>query len=162
MNAPEVDTWFFEKLDFTYPDVLSIKLVEGVKSAEKEYVLPESDNPLGPYFSVKVKATSRCVRVVFEDVCSFQVVDESLITQSPEMEGEQLFGPVKKCSSMEYRRYIENDSIIAQAREGDYSAYYLWTEDQVLFILASSEPSIMVSDEQPNLDLERCNVYFNK
>ncbi len=47
MNIPKVDTWFFEKVEFHHPSVLSIKLVEGVKSNEREMVLSDTDTPMG-------------------------------------------------------------------------------------------------------------------
>ncbi len=57
MSIPKVDTWFFEKLEFHYPDILSVKLVEGIKSDESEMVLSDTEKPIGPYFPVRVLRT---------------------------------------------------------------------------------------------------------
>lgn len=162
MNIPKVDTWFFEKLEFHYPDILSIKLVEGIKSNEKEMVLSDTENPIGPYFPVRVVETSSCIRVTFKDVVSFHVIDESYSSPTEKLEVIEVIGPVRKCSGLAYKKYVQSDSIVNQTGPDELFGYYTWTEDQTVFVLSSSKPEVLLSDEQPNINLERCNTYFSK
>lgn len=159
MNIPQVDTWFFETLEFDFPDILSVKIVEGIKSESKEYVEVGGEK-LGPYFPVIVTGSSRVLRIIFRGVLSFQVVNESLSCPQSEIKESQGLGPVKICSTMEYKKYVQLDSVIEQTNAGDYGCFYLWTEDQTLFVLAKEEPSMCASDEKPSLDLGRGSTYF--
>jgi len=162
MSIPKVDTWFFEKLDFHYPNLLSVKLVEGIKSDETEMVLADTDNPIGPYFPVRVSEGSCCIRVIFKDVISFHIIDESYSSPTDKLDIIQEIGPVKKCNGLAYTQYVKSDSIVDQAGPDEYFGYYIWTEDQTVFVLSTVDPEVLISDERPNTNIERCNTYFNK
>ena len=162
MNIPKVDTWFFEKLEFHYPDILSIKLVEGIKSDEREMVLADTDNPIGPYFPVRVMERSSCIRVTFRDVVSFHVIDESYSSPAEKLDVIDSIGPVRKCKELAYKKYVQSDGIVNQTGPDELFAYYIWTEDQTVFVLSTVEPEVLISDEQPNTKLDCCNTYFSK
>ncbi|MDP5460937.1 hypothetical protein [Alishewanella sp. SMS8] len=162
MNIPKVDTWFFEKLEFSYPDVLSIKLVEGVKSGEPEMVLSDTDNPIGPYFPVNVVKQSQCLRIIFNEVISFHVIDESYSSPKEKLDIVKEIGPVRKCNNLDYKKYVQSDSIVEQTGPQEFSGYYIWTEDQTLFVLATLDPEVLISDEKPDTTLERSKTYFSK
>lgn len=161
MDYSKVDTWFFETLDYQHPDILSVKLVEGIKSEESEYILEDTDAPLGPYFPVRVEKSSRCVRIIFSDVLAFQVVEESLASPQASLDDKEQIGPVIKCTNTDYLRYLELDSNLTETHKGKYSSYFIWTEDQTILVVACSDPEVLASDELPNLELERCATYFS-
>ncbi|WP_217874206.1 hypothetical protein [Pseudoalteromonas shioyasakiensis] len=162
MNIPKVDTWFFEKVEFHHPSVLSIKLVEGVKSNEREMVLSDTDTPIGPYFPVKVLETSRCLRVIFNEVVSFHIIDESYSSPTEKLDITHEFGPVRKCNGLEYQKYVQADSIVDQTGPDEIFGYYIWTEDQTVFILATADPEVLISDEKSNTSVERGDTYFSQ
>jgi hypothetical protein len=162
MNIPKVDTWFFEKLEFFYPNVLSIKLVEGVKSDEPEMVLSDTDNPIGPYFPVNVVEHCHCLRIIFNEVISFHVIDESYSSPKEKLDILEETGPVRKCHNLDYKKYVQSDSIIEQTGPEEISGYCIWTEDQTLFVLATHAPDVLMSDEKPDIQLERSKTYFSK
>jgi hypothetical protein len=162
MNFPKVDTWFFEKLEFLYPDVLSIKLVEGVKSDESEMVLSETDNPIGPYFPVEVLKQSRCLRIIFNEVVSFHIIDESYSSPSDKLDVVREIGPVKICTNLTYKKYVQSDSIVDQTGPEETFGYYIWTEDQTVFVLSAIDPEVLISDEKPDTVIERGKTYFSK
>lgn len=161
MNASSVATWFFESLSHQYPDKLVIKLVEGIKSKEREMVEIHTGQSLGPYFSVKVLEESRCIFVEFDGVLSYQVVSESISAPQIKRESTMFDSPVEKCSSLEYQKYIESDSIIKSVNEGEYSSYFIWCEDQTFFVISTQSPKITWSDEKPDLSIERYATWFS-
>lgn len=162
MNIESVATWFFESLTQKYPDELSIILVEGIKSANPEMVEIDAENSLGPYYPVKVLSNSACIEINFSEVLSYQVVNESYSAPQTEMKSADLLGPIQKCSKLEYLQYLESDSLITQTREGEYSSYYIWTEDQAFFVIASKEPGVKSLTKSPDLTIERAKTYFAK
>lgn len=162
MSIPKVDTWFFEKLEFHYPDILSVKLVEGIKSDESEMVLSDTENPIGPYFPVRVLEQSCCIRVAFKDVVSFHVIDESYSPPTEKLDVISEIGPVRKCNGLSYKKYVQSDSIVDQTGQDELFGYYIWTEDQTIFVLSTVDPEVLISDEQPNTKMERSNTYFSK
>lgn len=162
MEIQPVDTWFFEKLELHFPNILSIKLVEGKKSQNKEFVEVTEEKKLGPYFPVLVHKDSKCIRIIFNEVHSFQVVDESLSSPLKDLDVIETFGPVRQCNALDYQSYIETDTIIKETREGEYLAFYVWSEDQTIFVLSGEKPIVSDSDESPNLELERDKTYFTK
>ena len=139
MNIESVSTWFFESLTQKCPDEISVILVEGIKSDSAEMIEIDEENSLGPYYPVKVLNTSICLEITFCDVLSYQVVNESYSAPQTDIESTGLAGPIRKCTKLEYLQYLESDSLISQTREGDYFAYYIWTEDQAFFVIASKD-----------------------
>lgn len=162
MSIPKVDTWFFEKLEFHYPDILSVMLVEGIKSDEREMVLSDTENPLGPYFPVRVSEKSCCIRLAFKEVVSFHVIDESYSSPTEDLDVISEIGPVRKCNGLAYKKYVQSDSIVDQTGPDEVFGYYIWTEDQTVFVLSTVDPEVLISDERPNTKIERCNTYFSK
>ena len=162
MNFDSVDTWFFESLTQSYPDSLSIILAEGVKADTPKLVEVSKETALGPYFPVRVENRSICIEITFQEVFSYQVIDESYSAPQSEFESTAFLGPIKKCSKLYYLDYLEKDSILSQTMEGEYSAYYIWTEDQTFFVISGKDPEITIHDQKANLSIERTATYFAK
>jgi len=142
-----------------YPDRLVISLVEGVKLPDPVPVVVSDTETLGPYYPVKVLAESRCIAVTFDQVLTYQVVDESYSAPQSEMPSAEFLGPVRECQDLSYRRYIEGDSLLAQLEERAYRSYYIWTEDQTFFVISAVAPSVELLARQPDLSIERHNSY---
>ncbi len=160
MNTLPVVTWFFESLSHQYPDKLILKLVEGIKSKERQMVEIESGKSLGPYYSVNVLQESRCIAIEFENVLSYQVVNDSISAPQSKRESTLLEVPVEKCSVLEYQKYIESDSLIQSIYEGEYSSYFIWSEDQTFFVVSMQDPVVTWVTEKANLSIERHATWF--
>jgi hypothetical protein len=162
MNLNSIDTWFFESLSQSYPDKLSIILVEGIKADTPELVEVDEKTSVGPYFPVRVEGCSLCIEIIFEEVFSYQVVNESYSAPQSDFESDAFLGPVKKCSKLQYLTYLESDSILSQTRAGEYGSYYIWTEDQTFFVISGKAPEIKTHDQKANTSIERTATYFAK
>ncbi|MBZ0098281.1 MAG: hypothetical protein K8F30_04315, partial [Taibaiella sp.] len=114
------------------------------------------------YFPVHVEAASRVIRILFNDVLSFHVISESYSSPQTEPTVLRKIGPVCVCDGLEYRRYVESDSLVEQVMERPFHSYFIWTEDQSLFVLAESDPTVTFSDEMPSLNFQRGATYFSK
>lgn len=153
-------TWFFESLVHSYRDRIEIRVAEGIKASEARLVDTGVGKKLGPYFPVEVSSESRYLSISFDPVLSYQVVSESYGSPTSEMKKTLIEGPVYSCSASSYLKYIESDSLISQIRGGEYGTYFIWTEDQTIFVVALQPPTIEVLDKEPDMTIERGETYF--
>ena len=78
------DAWFFVASSHQLDGSLSVRLVEGIKSSNREFV-EVGESKLGPYFPVRVQAESRVAEVRFAAALAFCVYDESYDTRDPKL-----------------------------------------------------------------------------
>jgi hypothetical protein len=149
--------WFFDSVSQGLSGDLNIRLVEGIKGPDRQFV-DVGETKLGPYFPVQVEPRSRCVRVTFEKAIAFFVYDESYDTPDTELRksaGRFLF--VAESSS--FRRFAEARTAVAQLHQGSYQEFLLCCEDRIFHVLSATAPDVALLQEQPDLTLERTNTW---
>ncbi len=152
----EADTWFYESLNFNYPDTLEIIIVEGIKGKDKE---PVDDTDLGPYYPVHVTEKSQCLQITFPGIISYNTVNESYDQTEREyladIEGGTL-SPLKNSSYFDHAR----EHILFEIIDDDIFHYQLWTEDAVFYIISTEEATVNELSKKPDLSIERHKTYF--
>lgn len=149
--------WFFEAASHLLDGKLVIRLVEGIKGAERQFV-EVSGTKLGPYFPVKVESQSRIAEVTFVNALAFFGYNESYDTAEPDLKkgvGRFLFN----VEASSFRKFAEKRTTVAQLHEGPYLEFLLCCEDRVFHILSSEEPVVVVLSERPDLTTERTNTW---
>jgi len=89
--------WFFVSSSHYLDGSLVVRLVEGIKATDREFV-DVGHAKLGPYFPVRVQAESRIAEVRFTRTLAFCILDESYDTGDPKLErgpGRFLFSAEK-------------------------------------------------------------------
>jgi hypothetical protein len=163
MNAllDSAATWFLDSASHEPDGTLVVRLTEGIKGDERQFVEHEGEQ-LGPYFPVEVQATSRCVAVTFPKARATFSFDESFDTTDPQFER----GPGRSLVSVSdsaFRRFVESRTTLTVTDEGEEDdgtrEYFLRTEDR-LFQVASGMPEVQLLAEAPRLDVERTQTWF--
>lgn len=159
MKSPldSAHTWFFECAVHQYPDTLEVQLVEGLKGQTAERVEIADGKSLGPFFPVGVHGNSRSASVIFRDVLAYQLINESLGSSQTDVKSDE--GVLRKCTDLEYLKYLQTDSLIEQLYEGKYTAYFIWTEDQIVYVVCQEEPEVTVGAREPDLGIQRHRIY---
>ncbi|BCO22941.1 hypothetical protein KUC14_18100 [Alteromonas sp. KC14] len=57
---------------------------------------------------------------------------------------------------------MQSDSIVDQTGPDEILGYYIWTEDQTVFVLATADPEVLISDEKSNTSIVRGDTYFSQ
>ena len=150
--------WFLDSMMHELNGALLVRLVEGIKGKERQHV-GVGETKLGPYFPVKVEATSRCAEVRFSNVIAFFVYNESYDAPDPELKkdtGRFLF--VAESSS--FRRFVEATTSVAQLHQEPYQEFLLCCEDRIFQVFSSEIPAVTFLNEQPNLTVERTDTWL--
>lgn len=150
-------TWFFEAASHHLDGKLVIRLVEGIKGTERQFV-EVGDKKLGPYFPVKVEAHSRIAEITFADAFAFFGYYESYDAAEPDLKkgaGRFLFNT----EASSFRKFAEKSTTVAQLHEGPYQEFLLWCEDRVFHVLSSKVPKVVVLQENPDYKIERTNTW---
>jgi hypothetical protein len=150
-------TWFFETVSHAARNDLVINLVEGIKSSKPEFIEISEGVRIGPHFPVEILAESRCASVCFSGVLAYQIVRESYSAPQSEVVGDK--GVLQQCTQLTYLTYLISDSLIEQLEEGKYKAFFIWTEDQTIFVVCTETVSVTIEDRLPNFSLERGKSY---
>ena len=149
--------WFFDSLMHSLNGTLVVRLVEGIKGKERQFV-GVGETKLGPYFPVQVEAESQCVQVTFTNALAFFIYNESYDTTDTDLKkdaGRFLF----KATSSSFRTFAESRTTVGQVHPEPYSEYLLCCEDRVFSVLAAEEPTVSLLQESPNLSIERTNTW---
>jgi hypothetical protein len=149
--------WFFGVASHQLNGMLAIRLVEGIKGAERQFV-EVGETKLGPYFPVQVEAQSRVVEVTFANALAFFVYDESYDTGDPELKkctGHFLFD----AESSSFRKFAEARTAVAQVHQGPYKEFLLCCEDRIFHVLSADAPEIVLLQEEPDLTVERTSTW---
>lgn len=151
-------TWFLDSIAQELNGALTIRLVEGIKGGERQFV-EVGETALGPYFPVRVEAESRCVEVSFPNAHAFFVFNESFNKSDPALkkEGNGRFLYVADASS--FRTFVESRTLVTQLIDEPYQEYVLWCEDRVLHVLSSDPPVISLVSHKSDLAVERTRTW---
>lgn len=151
-------TWFLESITQELSGALKVRLVEGLKGRERQFV-EVGETSLGPYFPVQVEAESRCVEIRFPDAHAFFVFNESFDESDPALKkaGDGRFLFVADASS--FRTFVESRTSVAKLIEEPYQDYLLWCEDRVLHVLSSAPPVVSLQSDKPDLTIERTRTW---
>lgn len=103
-------TWFMDSIAQEPSGALMVRLVEGIKGEERQFV-EVGETALGPYFPVRVEAGSRCVEVSFPNAHAFFVCNESFDKSDPALKkkGEGRFLYVADASSFRTSSALSSD-----------------------------------------------------
>ncbi len=149
--------WFFDSASHELGGALLIRLVEGLKCTDRQFV-DVGETKLGPYFPVQVGARSRCVQVAFQGVLAFFAYNESYDAPDPELEkgaGRFLFG----VESSSFRKFAEASTSVTQLHQGPYQEFLLRCEDRIFQILSVGAPEVVLLEEVPDLTVQRANIW---
>lgn len=151
-------TWFLDSIAQGLSGALTVRLVEGLKGGERQFV-EVGEASLGPYFPVRVEAESRCVEIRFPNAHAFFVFNESFDKSDPALkrEGNGRFLFVADASS--FRAFVESRTSVAQLIEEPYQDYLLWCEDRVLHVLSSDPPVVSLQSDKPDMAIERTHTW---
>lgn len=151
-------TWFLDSIAQEPSGALMVRLVEGIKGEERQFV-EVGETALGPYIPVQVEAESRFVEIRFPDAHAFFVFNESFNKSDPALkkEGDGRFLFVADASS--FRAFVESRTLVAQLMVEPYQDYVLWCEDRVLHVLSSEAPVVSLLSHKPDLALERTRTW---
>ena len=154
-------TWFLDSATHERDGSFAVRLTEGLKGDERQYVEHEGEQ-LGPYFPIEVQGTSRCVVVTFPQAQATYSHDEIFEGTDPHLErgvGRFLF----TVSDSGFRRLVQAATTLTIVDEGEEEdaaqEYFLRTEDR-LFQVASGAPEVELLDEAPRLDVVRTQTWF--
>lgn len=150
-------TWFLDSMVHELSGDLIVRLVEGIKGKERQFV-EVGEAKLGPYYPVKVEAESRCAEVRFANTMAFFVYDESYDTTDQELKydtGRFLF----VAESSAFQKFAEERTSIAKLHQEPYQDYLLCCEDRIIEVLSAESPTVTVLTVQPNLALERTSTW---
>jgi hypothetical protein len=149
--------WFFDSSTHELSGALTIRLVEGIKGAERQFV-GVGETKLGPYFPVQVEARSRCVQIAFANAIAFFVYNESYDTGDPELKkgtGRFLFN----AESSSFRKFAESRTSVSHLHQGPYQEFLLCCEDRIFHVLSVEAPEVVLLEEEPNLAVQRTNTW---
>ena len=149
--------WFFDSSMHSLNGSLTIRLVEGIKGKERQFV-EVGETKLGPYFPVQVEAESQSVQVTFTNALAFFIYNESYDTADIDLktdEGRFLF----KATSSSFRTFVELRTTVSQVHPEPYSEFLLCCEDRVFSVLSAEEPTVTLLQENPNLSIERTSTW---
>jgi hypothetical protein len=150
--------WFLDSMVHELNGALIVRLVEGIKGKEREFV-EVGETKLGPYFPVQVEAASRCVEVRFANAIAFFTYKESYDAPDPELKRDTGGRFLFVAESSSFRRFAEARTSVAQLHQEPYQEYLLCCEDRILQVLSSEAPAVEFLNEQPNLTVDRTNTW---
>ena len=121
---------------------LFIKVIEGKKASKPEKLLINGTD-LGEAYKVESDIASQVFSITFSGPVAWQVVDESYTSEdcSEEVEAEGLLCILSKSK---YLDYVNGSHGFYKDIIGPGKHYRIWTEDQVIEVIAVEEPKIVV------------------
>jgi len=146
-------TWFLESYQQGPYGDLVIRLVEGIKGAERQ-PMPVGEQLLGPYFPVTIERNSRCAVVRFKDLRSLLTFTEGYDAEDPKMDlGEGKF--VTQVNSSSFRDFTASTTTAIEEFGGEHSEWLVWTEEQIFQVLAGQPPEVFLESRSPDFSIER-------
>ena len=135
----EGQTWFLESL--VYEDGLTIRLVEGIKGSSPEE-LKVGDAVIENLFPVEVTDSSKRATIKFGGPVVWQVVDESYTTRD-KTELRDTEGYLQVLSKSKYLDYVNENHGWYKDVAGDAAHYRVWTENEVIDVVAHDPPEVV-------------------
>jgi hypothetical protein len=151
--------WFFDSSSHQLNGTLVIRLVEGIKGTERQFVAV-GEKKLGPYFPVQVESRSRVVEVIFSEVAAFFAYDESYDTKDSELKTKTGVGRfLFKAESSSFRTFAEARTTFAQLCTVPVQEFLLCCEDRIFHVLSADAPKVVLLQMSPDLSVERTNTW---
>ncbi len=134
-------TWFLESV--IKEDELIFVLVEGSKGAQEDLYVGEAN--IGSAHIIEVNPTKKVI-ITFQRTVAWQVVDESFTA----------FDKEEICDDNSYLKVLERSKYLdyVNANHGWYihmrgaaKHYRIWTENDVIDVIAYAEPSIQDAED---------------
>lgn len=136
----EAGSWSLESLAYTGD--LQLVVVEGIR-CDKPEDLEVGGKVSANLHAIEITPESRRVQVCFAGVVAWQVVDESYTTwdDSEVRDGRDFLAAL---SMSAYLRFVDEHHGWYRDTVGPAVHYRLWTEGEVIDVVAHSEPSVQV------------------
>ncbi|MBT8066364.1 MAG: hypothetical protein KJO09_03930 [Gammaproteobacteria bacterium] len=134
----EGHTWFLESL--AYEGGLTITLVEGL-TGDTPQDLKVGDTVIENTYPVETNKDSKRVVVKFGVPVAWQVIDESY-TSWDEAEVRDTKGYLQVLSKSKYLDYVNSNHGWYKDVGGDGAHYRVWTENEVIDVVAQESPEI--------------------
>lgn len=151
-------TWFFEELVFKHPGRLTVRIAEGIASDLKE-IVDVGGTKIGPYRPVLVTQQARVVQVFFDDVWRYEIIREGR-ERAPE--GERLGASdfLYELPDGEFNQLFDTPMMQADRESFGIRRWFVWTEDFALYVAGQAEPVVTLTNNAPDLHIERGATYF--
>src|SRR5262245_19578368 len=130
-------SWYLERL--LSGDVLKIYIVEGIRSQQPQN-LNIAGIDLRTAYSTDITDASRHCLVSFREVLAYQVTSESLTTEDENEVGDT--GMLRTYDVSAYLDFIRSSTLIDSLRPDNYAHYRLLLVDEVVDVIAETEPTI--------------------
>ena len=135
----EANSWFLESLAYSEGEV-RVTVVEGIRSDVAEDIVVGGHVIQGAH-TLQPSAESRRVAVRFLRPVAWQVVDESYTSfEESEVRDDTCFLQILTQSG--YLKYVETHHGWYKDIVGPATHYRLWTENEVLDVIAHGEPIV--------------------
>lgn len=136
-HLDDAKTWFLDKL--VYADEIAVVVVEGFRGAPEDFQVGE--HVIRDACRLEPRDDSRTLVVRFSRPVAWQVVDESYTSASDtEVRDDDCF--LQVLSSSPYLDYVTGHHGWYTDIVGPAKHYRLWTENDVLDVVAHDEPVV--------------------
>ena len=135
----ESNYWFLGNLNYV-DALLSLEITEGIVSSSNKNIKIDDLGTIEDCSRIEITDQSRRVKIKFSNVLAYQVTDESYCAS------EYQDGMTKNILCMhnnsKYLQYIMENSIIKECVDNPVKHYSLTLADDIIDIIATSEPSL--------------------
>jgi hypothetical protein len=152
-------TWFLESCNQFPGGRLVIRLVEGIKGAERELVTL-ANATVGPYWPVTVKPTSRVVDITFDNALALFTHNESYDASDPDLQLEPGKAFLREVNASSYSRFCQATTTMFELFPHKPQEFLLWSEDQIFQVIASAPPTVQVSEDPPDMTVRRTQTWL--
>ena len=152
-------TWFLESCTQFPGGRLVIRLVEGIKGAEREPVTL-ANATVGPYWPVTVEPHSRVVDITFENALALFTHNESYDAPDPDLQLEAGKAFLREVNASSYNRFCQTTTTAFELFPHKPQEFLLWSEDQIFQIIASARPTVRLSDDAPDVTVRHTQTWL--
>lgn len=136
-------SWFLESL--VYGEEVRVVVVEGIRASEPEDLIV-GEHVFKDLYAIEPSPESRRMVVRFSRPVAWQVIDESY-TQFDKDEVRDDTGFLRVLERSKYLRYVEANHGWYREMVGPAAHYRLWTEDEVIDVIAHDEPVVVPQED---------------
>lgn len=151
-------TWFVECENFRHPGMLTIRMVEGSRTGERESV-DVAGTSIGPYDIVAVTETSRVVEIDFDEVWTWDCSREGR-ERPPEGNRIGYSDYLQEIPDDDFDHLIREEMMQFDWKEYRLRRWFVWTEDSVSYVVSRREPVVRLTERAPDLTIERSRTFF--
>src|SRR5690606_534243 len=128
-------TWFLESCIQFPGGRLVIRLVEGIKGAEREPVTL-ANATVGPYWPITVEPSSRVVDITFENALALFTHNESYDASDPNLQLEPGKAFLREVHASSYSGFCQATTTMFELFPHKPQEFLLWSEDQIFQVIA--------------------------